>query len=124
MGCFDMAEIEKVIEDLEQHICYKQNICLDGFCKENECPVQNAIQTVRELQSQIPKWHLVADGDLPNDRRTVLVVAYWHETYQVMGGSYYGDGLWWCVPFNNCGEHMQKLKPKAWCELPKFEGVE
>lgn len=28
---------------------------------------------------------------------------------------------WWCVPFNNCGEHMQKLKPKAWRELPKFE---
>jgi len=56
---------------------------------------------------------------LPEDRREVLVTAYWHETYQVMMASYYGDGLWWCVPFNNCGEHMQRLKPKAWMPLPE-----
>lgn len=59
------------------------------------------------------------DERFPEDRRTVLVTAYWHETYQVMEASYYGDGLWWCVPFNNCGEHMQKLKPIAWMPLPK-----
>jgi hypothetical protein len=64
------------------------------------------------------KWISVEDR-LPEDRRTVLVTAYWHETYQVMMGSYYGDGLWWCVPFNNTGQHEQKLKPKAWMELPK-----
>lgn len=39
----------------------------------------------------------------PEDRREVLVTAYWHETYQVMMASYFGDGLWWCVPFNNSG---------------------
>lgn len=55
---------------------------------------------------------------LPEDRREVLVTAYWHETYQVMMASYFGDGLWWCVPFNNSGEHMQRLKPKAWMPLP------
>lgn len=56
---------------------------------------------------------------LPEDRREVLVTAYWHETYQVMMASYFGDGLWWCVPFNNSGEHTQRLKPKAWMPLPK-----
>lgn len=56
---------------------------------------------------------------LPEDRREVLVTAYWHETYQVMMASYYGDGLWWCVPFNNCGEHMRRLNPKAWMPLPQ-----
>ena len=61
---------------------------------------------------------------LPEDRREVLVTAYWHETYQVMIASYFGDGLWWCVPFNNCGEHMQKLKPKAWMPLPQPYKVE
>lgn len=64
------------------------------------------------------KWISVKDK-LPEDRRAVLVTAYWHETYQVMMGSYYGDGLWWCVQFNNTGKHEQKLKPKAWMELPK-----
>ena len=69
----------------------------------------------------LPKGHrwIPVSERLPEDRRTVLVTAYWHETYQVMEASYYGDGLWWCVPFNNCGEHMQKLKPIAWMPLPE-----
>jgi hypothetical protein len=64
------------------------------------------------------RWIPVSER-LPEDRREVLVTAYWHETYQVMMASYFGDGLWWCVPFNNCGEHTQRLKPKAWMPLPK-----
>lgn len=64
------------------------------------------------------QWIPVTEG-LPEDRREVLVTAYWHETYQVMMASYYGDGLWWCVPFNNCGEHMQRLNPKAWIPIPE-----
>ena len=63
------------------------------------------------------KW-IPCSERLPGDRRVVLVTAYWHETYQVMM-AYFGDGLWWCVPFNNSGEHMQRLKPKAWMPLPK-----
>ena len=75
---------------------------------------------VRGLPSVQPKakWIPVSER-LPEDRREVLVTAYWHETYQVMMASYFGDGLWWCVPFNNCGEHMQRLKPKAWMSLPE-----
>ena len=64
------------------------------------------------------KWIPVSER-LPEDRREVLVTAYWHETYQVMMASYFGDGLWWCVPYNNCGEHMHRLKPKAWMPLPE-----
>ena len=64
------------------------------------------------------RWIPVSER-LPEDRREVLVTAYWYETYQVMTASYYGDGLWWCVPFNNCGEHMQRLNPKAWMPLPE-----
>ena len=56
---------------------------------------------------------------LPRDRREVLVTAYWHGIYQVMMASYFGNGLWWCVPFNNSGEHTQRLRPKAWMPLPK-----
>lgn len=64
------------------------------------------------------KW-IPCSERLPEDRREVLVTAYWHEAYQVMMASYFGDGLWWCVPFNNSGEHTQRLKPKAWMPLPK-----
>lgn len=74
---------------------------------------QMAIEAIEQT-----RWIPVSER-LPEDRREVLVTAYWHETYQVMMASYYGDGLWWCVPFNNCGEHMRRLNPKAWMPLPK-----
>lgn len=75
-------------------------------------------QTQKSEQNE--KWIPCTDKRrLPRNRRIVLVTAYWHETYQVMEASYYGDGLWWCVPFNNCGKHMQKLKPIAWMPLPE-----
>ena len=68
------------------------------------------------------KW-IPCSVRMPKDKRVVLVTAYWHETYQVMMASYFGNGLWLCVPFNNSGEHMKRLKPKAWMPLPKpYEG--
>lgn len=70
------------------------------------------------------EWIPVSER-LPDDRRVVEVTAYWHETYQTMQGVYFGssyfysDGEWWCVPFNNTGEHMQRLDVIAWKELSK-----
>ena len=72
-----------------------------------------------EEGKQLSTTWIPATERLPEDRRGVFVTAYWHETYQVMIGSYFGDGIWWCVPFNNCGEHMQKLNPIAWMPLPE-----
>lgn len=74
---------------------------------------------IHSICKKADDWVPVSER-LPEDRRAVLVTAYWHETYQVMMASYYGDGLWWCVPFNNCGEHMQRLEPKAWMPLPEL----
>lgn len=60
------------------------------------------------------RWIPVSER-LPNDRKKVRVTAYWHERFQVMDASYYGDGVWWCVPFNNCGKHMRNdLHVIAW----------
>ena len=72
------------------------------------------------VNPQEPKWIPVSER-LPKDRNTVLVTAYWHETYQVMEAFWYdGDDVWWCVPFNNCGEHMRNdLHVIAWMPLPK-----
>lgn len=76
-------------------------------------------QEIQRLNAELDKYRWIpVEERLPEDRRVVLVTAYWHETYQVMEGCYFGDGLWWCVPYNNCGEHMQRLKPKAWMPLP------
>ena len=91
-----------------------------GFISELSMPEDDfygIMQYIDEAPNE-PKWIPVSER-LPEDRREVLVTAYWHETYQVMMASYFDDDLWWCVPFNNCGEHMQRLKPKAWMPLPK-----
>ena len=80
--------------------------------------VMPEMEVIENLPPAEPQWIPVSER-LPEDRREVLVTAYWHETYQVMMASYFGDGLWWCVPFNNCGKHMQRLKPKAWMPLPE-----
>lgn len=82
--------------------------------------IDKLVNDLPSITPQEPKWIPVSEK-LPEDGEKVLVTAYWHETYQVMMASYssyYGDGLWWCVPFNNCGGHMQRLKPKEWMPLP------
>lgn len=108
----------------EEHISNLETIGCDGWVVTTDAykSLQFAIQALEQGPSgseKSNKWIPVSER-LPEDRREVLVTVYWHETYQVMMGSYYGDGLWWCVPFNNCGEHMQRLKPKAWMPLPKI----
>jgi hypothetical protein len=98
---------EKAIEQLER---ISEHLSAIG---EKEDYTDIAIQALEQT-----RWIPVSEK-LPKDRREVLVTAYWHETYQIMIASYFGDGLWWCVPFNNCGEHMQRLNPKAWMPLPE-----
>ena len=75
--------------------------------------------TIRDFPSveSERKWIPVTEA-LPENRNVVLVTVYWHETYQVMQASCFGSD-WWCVPFNNCGKHMQKLNPIAWMPLPE-----
>ena len=90
---------------------------MDGHTDTSYEWAETVRMAIKALEQE-PKWIPVSER-LPEDRREVLVTAYWHETYQVMMASYYGDGLWWCVPFNNCGEHMQRLNPKAWMPLPE-----
>ncbi len=65
------------------------------------------------------EWIPVSES-LPENRNLVLVTAYWHETYQVMVGSYWGNGVWWCAPWNNTSrEHLKMLNAVAWMPLPK-----
>lgn len=106
-----MNDIEKVVKylDLTREEIGKHLDKSYGWCAES---IENAIQTirelnegeiivdgvvdycdmnrqcryVRELQEQIPKWHLLADGDFPKAEESVLLVAK-HIGYQ--GKVYY-----------------------------------
>lgn len=77
---------------------------------------EQLVAWLTELQEcrEKDRWIPVSER-LPEDRKKVRVTAYWHERFQVMDASYYGDGVWWCVPFNNCGKHMRNdLHVIAW----------
>ena len=111
--CVSLAEVFEIMGNL-------MSIPYDFDRPINEDDVSESMDKIKALPPVTPtqKWIPVSER-LPEDRNIVLVTAYWHETYQVMMASYFGEGLWWCVPFNNCGDHMQKLNPKAWKPLPK-----
>ena len=95
------------VENVSCVECANEHEQLAGWLKELK----------QRREADMKRWIPVSER-LPEDRRTVLVTAYWHETYQVMEAAYFGNEEWWCVPFNNCGDHMLLLKPKAWRPLP------
>ena len=85
-------------------------------CEERAKEHEQLAEWLEELKTkrEADRWIPVSER-LPEDRKKVRVTAYWHERFQVMDASYYGDGIWWCVPFNNCGEHMRNdLHVIAW----------
>ena len=108
-----MRTIEEVIAELRKDI--HSDVY---FGKKTIGTYLDEILEIHNAEKALEMRWIPVSERLPEDRKLVLVTAYWHETDQVMMASYFGDGLWWCVPFNNCGEHMQRLKPKAWMPLP------
>ena len=122
-------KVDKAIELMEnEKTCIIKADTCDRNCAKCELLRDTKVRDTKDLLSAYDiiqalkqtKW-IPCSERMPKDRRVVLVTAYWHETYQVMMASYFGNGLWWCVPFNNSGEHTQRLKPKAWMPLPKQE---
>lgn len=131
-----MAEIENTIKRLKNYVEYNGSKALSPKV------ASEAIQTIRELQNenaelhdsmqtlnifhqetleQIPKWHLVADGDLPKPYEYVLVYA--------KDGYVESDRITTIARIDNIGdwneinENYFTLEVIAWMELPKFEGV-
>ena len=112
----DKAESYNRGEDYEQ---IKANEC--AACAEEHEQLASWLEELAKRR-EADRWIPVSER-LPEDRNLVLVTAYWHETYQVMQASYFGEGEkngWWCVPWNNCGKHMRNdLHVIAWKPLPE-----
>lgn len=68
---------------------------------------------IRNNCNNNPKeWHLVADGDLPSDKREVLCTDIYGDYFVGWYKGYWTDG------------ECDNIKVEAWMELPKFDGVE
>lgn len=116
-------------EEFEQY-AIKNNLVV--WSKEQSESAIKALEELPKRRTEAKRWKTKAaqiaskqngwipvSERMPKDRKPVLVTAYWHETYQVMVGSYFGNGDWWCAPWNNTGEPQQLLKVKAWMPLPE-----
>ena len=87
--------------------------------------IPNVIKEIKQaylagLKAGRPKWHKVADGDLPKEEGEYLVC------YETDDGNYrnifilnyteYDESLHWCYDaFKTYGEGVI-----AWCEIPKY----
>lgn len=67
-------------------------------------------------QQEEPKWHKVADGDLPKNRRTVWIT-YINAYYQKETTEASFRHKYWVI-----NGHRTECDVIAWCEIPKFEG--
>lgn len=140
-----MAEIERVIEDLED--MRESFLPKPKFeILEARTTLKRAIQIINELREdcnryhewgfhegyekakeQIPKWHLCEEC-LPTDYTDVLLVV---DRYSYVVEDWCRDTVqtYWngdMKAFDYCKGWQAGHEPKiiAWMELPKFEGVE
>ena len=120
--CRSLAEAERVTADTIKEMCEAFPNRFDPInspyktCRDRASAYDQIADMLVELKARRiqDRWIPVTES-LPKDRKKVRVTAYWHERFQVMDASYYGDGVWWCVPFNNCGKHMRNdLHVIAW----------
>ena len=100
---------EEALRLLNQNSLSYNKVEAERFCEAYDMAIEALKQTA---------WIPVSER-LPEDRNLVLVTAFWHEKYQVMVGSYFGNGEWWCAPWNNTSEPQQLLKTIAWMSLPE-----
>ena len=123
-----ISHAKEVVEDKREELEYWNKVKGVGvFTDENTEHLLNKCEECAKEHEQLADWltelqerrekdrWIPVSERLPEDRKKVRVTAYWHERFQVMDASYYGDGVWWCVPFNNCGKHMRNdLHVIAW----------
>ena len=78
----------------------------------NDCTIEAFLAGLKEGR---PKWHKVADGDLPKVGVQVL-------SEQGTLVIYKGDGFYW-VEYSPNADNIKLRKweePSAWCEIPKY----
>lgn len=118
-----IRELQELNKGLSES--YTSNPMYEIGYKKGASDMEKAKQIIIDkLQSQIPKWHLVADGDLPKDNYPKLIIVNGKVNNLGFLNAYefgeYQSGKWIIEHYEN----ENGLEVVAWMELPKFEESE
>lgn len=101
---------EEMAEEYAKGLC---KTCTVDTCRYNTlqtCAIKESLKQayLAGLEAGRPKWHKVADGDLPKDENDVLV--YSGEDWRMCVGRYSPKYKAWETGCDTI----------AWCEIPKY----
>ena len=91
-----------------------KELAKESWWNDNNCSGAMSTEKIYEcgflagLKAGRPKWHKVADGDLPKDENDVLV--YSGEDWRMCVGRYFPKYTAWEAGCDTI----------AWCEIPKY----
>ena len=105
-------------ESLKEHIAELEKSC-DETQELLDKQIEATYKLVEEnagLKAGRPQWHKVADGDLPNTEREVLIFM-WGSYYLGHYKQYDGEDRSW--HFEDFDEESEQVI--AWCEIPTFK---
>lgn len=109
---YDMKDIDKVV------------VKLNTLAVHNVAPniMHETIQTIRELQSQIPKWNYVENGDLPEENSEIYVSFKNSAGIHTDIATFHNNEFFYFSETELYGYIEEKYTEViAWMELPKFE---
>lgn len=105
-----IKHLEAILDDLDPRrnlsLVYENQQLRDRI-KELEAEDARMKKQVEELCKQVPVFHVVADGDLPSDKRDVIAITKFSRYIDNYLGFYHD-------------EHHWRIHDKVimWCELP------
>jgi hypothetical protein len=112
-----MTDEEMADKYAHSHIYYEVAKREDGteYAKEvSDVTIEQAF--LAGLEAGRPKWHKVADGDLPkNSDDEKLYLVYWGENDY--GVAQFNNSRWWS--FDSGWFDAEEVI--AWCEIPQYE---
>lgn len=117
-----MADYSKDLYDYKYE-CRRNCSAYDDGYEQGATDMEKAKQIIiNKLQEQIPKWHLVADGDLPKDEGKYLTIStiYFIPDHIDEVDNYIGYELkYFNSQYDMCVLEWES-NVIAWMELPKF----
>ena len=101
---------EEMAEDYAKGLCKTCTVDTCRYSTIQTCAIKESIKQAHlaGLKAGRPKWHKVADGDLPKDENDVLV--YSGEDWRMCVGRYFPKYKAWEAGCDTI----------AWCEIPKY----